>query len=415
MRRVLVSIVGNPLQWKTVKYSIRDLDGNEQHVVSSVSCHAISEVVGPDMSIVIGLDTLADLPKGSYSEVIDSSRAKIIDKLKEVGWDNFHLEISPGVGKFQNGVFGGDPLDFYFFTFMRLFEKLKDEQDIELHLDITHGINYTMNMTYRAVVDILSSISLRGGKVRLIVYNSEPVSLGPDYDPDGNPKAVNIHKIEKRIIQPDFRIGKIEGDIIRSGSKSPVAINRKIINSMISCFENMLIMPYRYILEHNDVDLIKISKSAMDIYLSSIVIDNNVVKKGVVFTRDVYPFMKALAYDYIFRGFGISYPVDVKEIKDIVKSLSKSNKFGRIVASEMSDIIKLSDCIPENQWTLLAKIKKGCDFDPSKMLLPINERNFLAHGGLEMNNTEIMRRGDSVFAKYSDDAHGRIMDVISRL
>jgi CRISPR-associated protein Csx1 len=80
------------------------------------------------------------------------------------------------VGVFENWNFIGNMEDFYGYVLYKFVDILsaefdKDLEDLELYLDLTHGINFMPVLTYRAIREISEIIT---ANATLHVYNSDP-------------------------------------------------------------------------------------------------------------------------------------------------------------------------------------------------------------------------------------------------
>lgn len=107
------------------------------------------------------------------------------------------MPIAPGIGVFQNGVFHGDALDYYYYILAKVSVNLLkcSSDELEIHLDLTHDLNFMPFLTYRTIKEILELFSIFKD-VKLKVYNADPWSN------TANPLSINIIKDVKPTPKP---------------------------------------------------------------------------------------------------------------------------------------------------------------------------------------------------------------------
>ena len=139
--KVLISIIGNPSNYRDAKYHYKD-----HEKVSKFSSLAILDAEKPDKKVLIGQYTLAT--KGqSFDDIVNDSKNMITTNIPEA--KDFDIIISPGVFYAidrTNKVFSfkGEIYNFYAYTLYKLAKVLEGiDKDLEVILDLTHGINYT--------------------------------------------------------------------------------------------------------------------------------------------------------------------------------------------------------------------------------------------------------------------------------
>ena len=123
--------------------------------------------------------------------------------------------VSPSVGRFLNKYQGsgnkvidvrvdicGEASDFRIYLYLKLAKVMlevvdkaieKRDKNLIVHLDLSHGVNYVPTLLRTVVQDLLSLVAVYGGfeKVKLVVYNSEPVTSEETGD------AYRIHIIDE--------------------------------------------------------------------------------------------------------------------------------------------------------------------------------------------------------------------------
>jgi len=246
--KVLIAPWGNPWRaypgdfaWDPVEYCVEGF-GCER---SRTTLPLLYKYLKPDVVVVLALDTalhkvdaLGGTASGgvSYDRIIKAVEEQYREFVEALFKESFADEgearraaervavvVAPGVGTFKNSVrfdgattnlyvkLSGQLKDFYSYALAKLALRILDEfgkrpggESVELHLDLTHGINYMPAMTYRAVRELSSALAW-GLEVRVCVYNSEP------YRP-GLTASLTIHKIEESRAQPLTDFGRVCGD-----------------------------------------------------------------------------------------------------------------------------------------------------------------------------------------------------------
>jgi CRISPR-associated protein Csx1 len=189
--------------------------------------------------------TLADLPKKNYKEVVNDAKERIEKYLKDPNYcidaSRVRIAILPGIGKFEDKVFKGTVNGYRPAAFLEILKCLKEFNPEILILDLSHGLNYMPVYTRLAIEDAVisylvlnkadnissteSSVSThsmtteKDPKLKLIVYNSEPVParLRKDILAD-NITAINI--VENISIRYNFAIQALYTKVASLGIKS---------------------------------------------------------------------------------------------------------------------------------------------------------------------------------------------------
>ncbi len=239
--KLLIAPWGNPREWNPAKYVIRN-----KEYLSKTSTLPLLEHVKPNALVVIALDTLAPLVFGSqpkdiksYLDIVhgveEEIRRRLDNFINEFVEDSRRNEISideeairrvdkriviaPGAGTFyprKDGEYANYPyrfegpmIDFYNIVLYELSRimlgYLTPESTVQLHLDLTHGINYMPTLTYRAVAHITSILALTH-TTELHVYNAEPYPPGWRRIKSQELPRLFIHLVERRDVAPEVPI-----------------------------------------------------------------------------------------------------------------------------------------------------------------------------------------------------------------
>ncbi|EHP84225.1 CRISPR-associated protein, MJ1666 family [Methanotorris formicicus Mc-S-70] len=307
---------------------------------------------------------------------------------------DYDVIVCPGVGTFPNGSFNGRLLDYYSYVLYKL-SQIIPKDNIEIHMDITHGLNYMPALTYKAIKELLGILAITN-KAKFYVYNSDPYSKG-------GKKELYIHTVENREILPSSSTDAIDDKKLIDDSnlegKERGEIRKKLntnktikelknkkqnINAFLSSFVYALPLIYStfYV---EDWEIKDIIDEILSIYLSNIDVglENKTIKRKI--GLDV-------GFDALVKAYFTAKVCKVDEfIKDEL-SLGEITKMGKILFRNNNRFLKseidnsicriLINNDTGGQWILLREFRKDLSDE-------FNIRNFLAHAGFEKNLVEI--------------------------
>lgn len=402
---ILIAPWGDPENWNEVTYKFDDFECR-----SKSSITPLVNVIKPDLTVIIALDTLAKTGD-SYEELINETKNKIEENLKFV-LNSSNLKgskeiiVAPGVGEFQNAVFKGKMSDFYAYLLFKLSQLIPCD-DVTFHIDLTHGINYTPALTYRAAREIAGIMAVTN-EIRILVYNSEPYTADLE--------ELKIHVVEDSEVKPEPCQEKMRSDkLLDANDLSPQ--NRKMVfrdelkeirekidymetNAFLSSVVNGLPLTL-YTFFPNIADLENSLKNSVDVFRRYIHVSEEekvIVKRQLSFNNDFTTCTKAYLTARIL-GVSRKAEVTIEELDKVrVRAFSKVKKLNSMISVDLKGPSGLErtieDAIAENKdlnrWKLLSELMGG-DMQEAEF------RNFLAHSGLERNITEV---------KFGKDALG---------
>jgi CRISPR-associated protein Csx1 len=401
LKKILIAPWGNYSAWNEVIYSINDLETE-----SKSSLYAIHEGINPDETYILALDTLSQLNSNNYSEIVKEVKKNAEEFVsKNLNICNYEIIICPGVGTFPNGRFLGNLLDYYSAVLYELSKRF--DGDLEVHLDLTHGINYMPVLTYKAIKELLGILAMKND-VKLIVYNTDPY-VGRDKE------TLNIHTVENRKVPPSPVLegisdvflspmgfvnkkdkGKIGKEINQNNRIKELNRIKQNINVFLSSFIYALPLVYStFFIRKEDIED-KIDE-IINIFKSNIIVDNkgNIkeLKRNAMFNEGFNTLIKAYFTSKVceMEEF-IKDELSLDEIDKMSEILFKSNSrfvknetnnsVCRIVSYIDTDKIKNKDKSSIRKWMLMGEFRK-------ESRDKFNIRNFLAHAGFEKNITEI--------------------------
>ncbi len=395
MKKILVAPWGNYSAWNKVIYYLNDLKKE-----SNSSLYAIYEKINPDETYILVLDTLpvSNPNSNNYGEIIEEIKKNTEEFInKNLNIDNYEVIACPGVGTFPNGKFVGNLLDYYSFVLYELSKRF--DGDLEVHLDLTHGINYMPVLTYKAIKELLGILAIKNN-VKLVVYNTDPyVGRGKE--------TLNIHIVENCEVPPSpvhERIlnrflspmgfvskkerGKMGKEINQNDSIKELKRIKQNINVFLSSFIYALPLVYSTFFIRKEVIEDRMDEM-INIFKSNIIVNNKgdkkELKRNVMFDEGFNTLVKAYFTSKVceMEEF-IKDELSLDEMDKMSEILFKSNS--RFVKNEINNsVCRIVSHIEDNKikkWMLMGEFRKeGKD--------KFNIRNFLAHAGFEKNITEI--------------------------
>jgi len=426
--KILIAPWGDPAGWQETTYALDD-----KKLKSKSSLKLLKQITNPDYSIILASDTLA-LEGQNYNEVKRSALEKVEKFLKENNIEDINVLILPGVGKFQDRItkkevfFKGNPTNYYYsllFQLSNFFIKnlnLKEYNAIKVYLDITHGVNYMTVMTYRALQEILSILSMFL-KVRLTVYNTDPAM------PFSLSNEVKINKIENSKIFPiPIRNKAKKKDLVSFNEKYKEdifslrnsEINLEEINAFIgSIFNGLPLAVYTFF---PNIDLLKnMVEKSYELLEKATSVKNDVlleVERELDLNEDFKIFTMVLLVSFLMKKKELikerKKEISFEELKFLKDNLFKfDNRLKNFLDNEIGyNLEKKISPFRENS-KLSSEWKQLSDLLGQKQET-INARNFLAHGGFEYNAVLVKEENEKILFKYKDEFLKTIKDFCQK-
>ncbi|HIE33364.1 MAG TPA: TIGR01897 family CRISPR-associated protein, partial [Thermodesulfobacteriaceae bacterium] len=160
--KLLIAPWGNPFNWKEIRYRFETTT-----CTSKTSLCVLVKALKPERILILVADSLVRSEKvketPGYEAIKEAVKEDIGEFLEKTCFseDLSKVEICvlPGTGYFQNGSFEGRILDYYYRLLYELAKIASESELSEIHLDLTHGLNFMPVLTYRAVKEILQVVS----------------------------------------------------------------------------------------------------------------------------------------------------------------------------------------------------------------------------------------------------------------
>ncbi len=444
MSNIIIASWGNPYNWKKVRYQ-----KDESNEFTFATTLALAEILKVDYNNVIIF-----LPSSLYNEDNDTKNLEnnikdyvyklICEKHKDV---KPRLFIVPSIGKFTKCklrfIFEGNAESYhnsvYYKTLNILNEIDKEDKNIDIHLDITHGINYMPVMCSEAVRLAANTYAATKDKiVKVITYNSDPLYPLPKEDDENtiltiNEISQNTYEGYKSLLQllirfvTDYKIYKniycnkiikLLNNIIGEDNKRMNSEDFEKIYKIAKAVSSGLLLTltytYNYIINYEAI-LNNVLKKI------STISDNNINRNSneIIIKHEKSSERIALLHAILFslRSTDLTGYNENKTIGVSIKSLEDSleryyngvlDSAYYIVSEELNKIKTLSNNI-DNTYKLYAEIRYK-NYDKTKEG-KTNSRILYAHAGLEENVTYLKRSGNDIiisYGKYFDNVFKNI-------
>ena len=224
---ICVATWGNPQNWGLAEYA-----SDQKRIRAFSTLNFLHEIEKPAKTIIIVLDTLADPDKLekcelNYSCIEDMVKEDIRRYLCGI---EAEILVLPGVltklkaeDKLKEYVvFSSEPnREFLPLLIYELYSRLLNtENELEIALDISHGINFMPTLAYRAATEVATALAAaKVQQVRLRVYQADPYpELPPDIrkkvareregdpcrpvSPEATPPVVRYNRIAEATFKP---------------------------------------------------------------------------------------------------------------------------------------------------------------------------------------------------------------------
>ncbi len=404
--KLLIAPWGDPGGWRRVVYVF---GGKSAEAYTSL--RVLQDAIDPDRTVIIGLDTLAE-KGGNYHDVKVDAEEKIREYADRFGLEGYEVLIAPGVGVFPRGAFHGGALDYYYYVIARvafiLLEHVGDT--LSIHLDLTHGINYTAILTYKAIREMAEAISIFK-EARFTAYNADPslpsatdklsINVIEESAPTPTPfteKITQKRPLEPLNLSPDERRRLFEDEL-----KKVREIDDLELSAFIGALYNGLPLAlFRFYPEKSR--LRETILTTLNLYEKYVKVESQGklrVTRRVRMGNDlkVYVFAYMIASLLSDKGLVSSQKkeVSLNEIESLTENLFKFDE--RLKKRIENDIHSLKTDLEGKEvgdWQTYNSVI-------GRKIGEIDERNFLAHSGFERNTVKVKKENGMLLLKYSEE------------
>ena len=400
--RFLIVSWGNFERWKETKYRF-----GEEASVGPSTLPILQKALKPDWTVIILSDTLG-MDFSSYGALREDVRNRVMDFLERIGAGReVDVLIVPGIGQFAHGTFKGNAMDAYYYLLHELAQILPPDEPLDVHFDSTHGLNYITLLAYRALKELLGIAAITND-VMFAAYNSDPFVPGIT-------KELTINVIERIMVQPsplleriptedkrylkNFSLsGREYGTILRN-LKHLRELRRTAgrLNSWISSIVNGLPLVFASAFPRREV-ISNALEELRSTYTSYIMISNGLVNRELSLGEGFGRLVKLLFQTRVLGGQ--NPPRDELSIEEL-KLLSERVFRGRVLASTKTELDRIAKSVNMDVgWIRYAELLRMKGKSPNPQ---VDDRNFLAHAGLEANLIEVRRKGE-LYIRYTKES-----------
>jgi len=402
-------------RWSEVEYV---LDNNR--LKSRTILPLLYDLIKPSKCIIIVLDTVAYKYYRDYNELINDVIGLYKDFIRDIGLDprNVDIIVAPGAGYYSNGIFEGYIYDYKVYTAFeisyRIIDDIRENDVAELHLDLSHGVNYMPTLTYMVIRDLASILAVFK-TVKLTVYNSEPYTSGA--------KKLTIHVIEKTDTFPwprysmvydkkFFIRAKLQAEERKELDQRIKDIMKKIFESRgyrlreVNCFmasiqNGLPLALYRFyisygvlyeLLEH----LIKLYKEYIIVKYANSKLH---VAKRLGLGDSLYELVKAYITSALLTNIDRVHEPRIGLLNSVRENVFKRNYILNNMISR--DLHSIMDRVTRyekehgflTKWTPYDKIYGRGEY---------TFRDFVAHSGLLAKLIEVYKRDGKIYVRYKE-------------
>lgn len=391
--KLLVVSWGDFERWKETKYRF-----GEETAVGPSTLPILQKVIKPDWTVIVLSDTLGR-DFSSFGALREDVKSRVRDFLDRIGAGReVDIIIAPGIGQFAHGTFRGDAMDAYYHVLHSLAQILPPREPLDVHFDSTHGLNYMTLLTYRALKELLGIAAITND-VTFTAYNSDP--FVPKITRELTMNVIEAGDVKPSPLAEPLPSGTKEylGNFSLSGEEYRKALQslQKLeelkdiigrLNAWISSVVNGLPLVFASAFP----DMAALSEPVdelIEAYTEGIDVSPKRVERKLSLGKGFGVLVKLhFQVGVLETGKLPREQLSVDELKEISKLVFR----GRVLASTKTELHRLAGSVKfdTSGWMRYSELLRMMDKNPNPQ---VDDRNFLAHAGLEANLIEVKREG----------------------
>jgi len=388
--KILIASWGNFEKWTEVKYRF----DNEVSVGPS-TLPILQKAIKPDWTVIVLPETL-----GRDFSSLDALREEVTSRvqvfLERIGAGReVDLLIAPGIGKFEHGTFEGSAMDVYYYVLHGLSQVIPVEGDLEVHFDITHGLNYVTFLVHRALRDLLGIRALLS-ETRFKAYNSDPfvprlksklgINVIEDIKVESHPLTEGLPDLNEYLVPYLTEKRALEGlkrklkafELMKSEKRRLEAWIGSVVFGLPLLFaENF---PESGPIEEAAEELIKEWENNIEVSEGS-------VRRKLAFGRGFGVLVKLLFQAKTLERLKTNLPPSLDELYDVSERLFSAANRDRAKLELWKIESRAITYASTGGFPNWVSLRELLGFERANST--IVPRNFLAHAGFEANATEV--------------------------
>ncbi|WP_297504498.1 CRISPR-associated CARF protein Csx1 [Thermococcus sp.] len=424
--KLLIASWGNFEKWTEVKYRF----GNEVSAGPS-TLPILQKAIKPDWTVIVLSETL-----GKDFSSLEALREDIVTRVQEflerigAGRETDVL-IVPGIGKFEHGDFEGGAMDAYYHALYGLSQVIPVEGKIEVHFDITHGLNYITFLVHRALRELLG-IRAIVSETSFKAYNSDPfvpklkselgINVIEDIRVEPYPVTEGLPGLSEYLI-PYLIEKKALGELKRELKTFELIKSEK---RKLEAWIGSVVFGLPLLFAENFPETGPIEEAVNELlrtWEAHIEVSNKSVKRKLALGEGFGVLVKLLFQAMVLKGLRPSLPPSLDDLYKISDEVFRGSvrERARVELGNIEEIaIKYASANLFPDWMALKDFMQLSKANPQ-----IKPRNFLAHAGLEANATEVRMEVWDVkdakrearlhtFLRYSPKTKRRVEEITAR-
>ena len=398
--KLLVVSWGDFNRWKEIRYRF----GDETSVGPS-TLPILQKAINPDWTVVVLSDTIGK-DFSSLEALRDDVKTRVTEFLDRIGAGReVDTIIAPGIGEFRHGRFTGNAMDAYHYILHRLAEVIPANEPLEVHFDSTHGLNYITLLAYRALKELIGIAAL-SNNVHFSAYNSDP------FVPKVS-RELTLHKIENTWVTPSplseplpssakdyvgrFSMpGREYGQVLKDLKRlKELRTKAGKLNSWVASVLNGLPLVFASSFP-DETELNESVEEIVRVYEEKVAVSPTTVERRLFLGEGFGRLVKLTFQARVLNREGLpKEELSVEELKDLSEEVFR----GRVLASTKTELDRIAKSVREDTsgWIQYSELLRRRGKNPNPQ---VDDRNFLAHAGLEANLIEVKREGE-LYIRYT--------------
>ncbi len=388
--KLLIASWGNFENWREVKYRFGD-----EISVGPSTLPILQKAIKPDWTVIVLPETLGR-DFSSLRALRNNVAERVQAFLERIGAGReVDFLIVPGIGKFEHGTFEGSAMDVYYQALYDFSQVIPIGGDLEVHFDITHGLNYVTFLVYRAIRDLLGIRALLN-ETSFKAYNSDPfvpkltselgINVIEDLKVEPHPLTQRLPGLNEYLVPYSIEKNILEELKKRLGVFKFLRTEKRKLEAWIGSITFGL--PLLFGEDFPKAKPIEeVIEETMETWNENIEVSNGFVRRKLALGKGFGILVRLFFQVRVLKELALDVPPTLEDLYRVSNNLFRGSVKER-VNLELGKI--------EKKAVIYASRGAFHDWMPLRDFLDFKEantnivpRNFLAHAGLEANATEV--------------------------